>query len=129
MCVDPEIASAINVTDIQQERVTVSWSNGQTQVVNSTIVSYKATDAAWTEVSHSSQTTTHTVPGLEPGTEYQFYVKTTSYGKASKSNIVTITTGKRLLRYDSIRYDTRCYFNMRSKANMSQLNLPHGTDN
>jgi len=27
------------------------------------------------------------------------------------------------------RYDTRCYFNVRSKANMSQLNLPHGTDN
>jgi len=29
----------------------------------------------------------------------------------------------------SIRYDTRCYFNVRSKANMRQLNLPHGTDN
>jgi len=28
----------------------------------------------------------------------------------------------------AIRYDTRCYFNVRSKANMSQLNLPHGTD-
>ena len=28
-----------------------------------------------------------------------------------------------------IRYDTRCYFNVRSKANISQLNLPHGTDN
>jgi len=27
--------------------------------------------------------------------------------------------------YDTIRYD----FNVRSKANMSQLNLPHGTDN
>jgi len=26
-------------------------------------------------------------------------------------------------------YDTRCYFNVRSKANMSQLNLPHGTNN
>ena len=26
-------------------------------------------------------------------------------------------------------YDTRCYFNVRSKANMSQLNLAHGTDN
>jgi len=26
-----------------------------------------------------------------------------------------------------LRYDTRCYFNVRSKANMSQLNLPHGT--
>jgi len=28
----------------------------------------------------------------------------------------------------TIRY-TRCYFNVRSKANMSQLNLPHGNDN
>jgi len=25
----------------------------------------------------------------------------------------------------TIRYDTRCYINVRSKANMSQLNLPH----
>ena len=30
---------------------------------------------------------------------------------------------------DTIRYDTRCYFNVRSKANMSQLNLPHRTNN
>ena len=30
---------------------------------------------------------------------------------------------------DTIRHDTRCYFNVRSKADMSQLNLPHGTDN
>ena len=29
----------------------------------------------------------------------------------------------------SIRYDTRCYFNVRSKADMSQLNLPYGNDN
>jgi len=27
-----------------------------------------------------------------------------------------------------IRYDTRCYFNVRSKADISELNLPHGTD-
>jgi len=26
-------------------------------------------------------------------------------------------------------YDTRCYINMCSKADISQLNLPHGTDN
>ena len=26
--------------------------------------------------------------------------------------------------YDTIRYDTRCYFNVRSKADISQLNLP-----
>jgi len=31
--------------------------------------------------------------------------------------------------YDTIRYDTRCYYNVRSKADISQLNLPHGTDN
>ena len=31
-----------------------------------------------------------------------------------------------LIRYDTIRYDTRCYFNVRSKADMSQLNLLHG---
>ena len=30
---------------------------------------------------------------------------------------------------DMIQYDTWCYFNVRSKADMSQLNLPHGTDN
>ena len=30
---------------------------------------------------------------------------------------------------DTIRYDTRCYFNVRSKADMSQLNLPHGNNN
>jgi len=34
-----------------------------------------------------------------------------------------------VLRCDTIRYDTRCYFNVRSKADISQLNLPHGTDN
>ena len=30
--------------------------------------------------------------------------------------------------YDTIRYNTRCYINVRSKANMSQLNLPLATD-
>ena len=28
-----------------------------------------------------------------------------------------------------IPYDTGCYFNVRSKADTSRLNLPHGTDN
>ena len=101
MCVDPEIASAINVTDIQQTRVTVSWSNGQTQDVNSTSVYYRATEAAWIPVSPTSQTTTtRTVSGLEPGTEYQFYVEITSYGRNSTSNTATITTGKIRLALD-----------------------------
>jgi len=28
----------------------------------------------------------------------------------------------------TIRYDTRCYFNVRSKADISQLNLSHGDE-
>jgi len=40
-----------------------------------------------------------------------------------------ISLATRLYVYDTIRYDTRCYFNVRSKADTSQLNLPHGTDN
>jgi len=30
--------------------------------------------------------------------------------------------------YDTIRHDTRCCFNARSKADINQLNLPHGTE-
>ena len=36
---------------------------------------------------------------------------------------------RRLLKTFLLRYDMRCYFNVRSKADISQLNLPHGTDN
>ena len=32
-------------------------------------------------------------------------------------------------RHLTMRYDTRCYFNVRSKADMNRLNLPHGDDN
>ena len=30
---------------------------------------------------------------------------------------------------EMLQYDTRCYFNVQSKADMSRLNLPHGTNN
>ena len=46
--------------------------------------------------------------------------------------MVCLVFGRRLTlvgHHDTIRYDTRCYFNVRSKADISQLNLPHGTDN
>jgi len=33
------------------------------------------------------------------------------------------------LDQQQIRYDTRCYFNVRSKADISRLNLPHADDN
>jgi len=50
---------------------------------------------------------------------------------ASRPHVDSIeVTGQNatLTHYDTTR-DTRCYFNVRSKADMSQLNLPHGTNN
>ena len=32
------------------------------------------------------------------------------------------------IRQCTIRYDTRCYFNVRVKADTSQLNLQHGNE-
>ena len=40
--------------------------------------------------------------------------------------VVLFYTFQLLFPCGTIRYDTRCYFNMRSKADISQLNLPHG---
>jgi len=40
-----------------------------------------------------------------------------------------ITLSTQYVVSDTTRYDTRCYFNVRSKADMSQLNIPHGTNN
>jgi len=39
-----------------------------------------------------------------------------------------ITRGRLLgqLSFELVKYDTRCYFNVRSKADISQLYLPHG---
>ena len=41
----------------------------------------------------------------------------------------TLPPSLKTLQLFTIRYDTRCYFNVRSKADISPLNLPHGTDN
>jgi len=51
---------------------------------------------------------------------------TTASMKASATN-----PSLRLLLTDTIRYNTMCYFNVRSKADgdMSQLSVPHGTNN
>ena len=40
---------------------------------------------------------------------------------------LTNTSSLSFCRPDAlVQYDTRCYFNVHSKADMSQLNLPHG---
>jgi len=36
---------------------------------------------------------------------------------------------KAVIEFKLIRYDTRCYFNVRSKADISRLNMLHGNNN
>jgi len=94
-CIDPDIRSPISVTDITQTSVRVSWSTEQTQVVNSTVVYYRATGATRWNTRSASQTATRvTVSALQPGTQYQFYLKVSSYRKSATSNTVIATTGK-----------------------------------
>jgi len=42
---------------------------------------------------------------------------------------ISIIFGSIAQKKNTIRYDTRCYYNVRSKADMSRFNLPHGDDN
>jgi len=108
-CLDPEIAS-INVADITATSATVSWSTGRTAIVDFTTIYYRVGATNWTSVSHTSQSTTHTVSALQPGTQYQFYVQITSYGKTTRSDTVTITTGKVQLIYTLYVLHTNLHF-------------------
>jgi len=93
LCIDPHISSPINVTDITQTSVRVSWYTGQTQVVSSIVVYYRATGAtSWNTRSASQSATRVIVSSLQPGTQYQFYVKISSYGRFSTSDTLTVTT-------------------------------------
>ena len=69
----------------------------------------------------------------EPGSALETYARQSSMGYLYlfmvPYNKVDFHFSCVVLCHDTIRYDTRCYFNVRSKADISQLNLPHGTDN
>ena len=60
---------------------------------------------------------------------YGWNLQRLQHSRSNKSSIETARNCSVITSRFAIRYDTRCYFNVRSKANMSQLNLPHGTDN
>jgi len=93
--VDADVPVIRSITDITQTEVTVSFSVGQTNTVNTTSVYYRATHTdSWNDTSATG--TSHTVTSLQPGTEYQFFVKITSYGKSSSSQNTTATTGKQV---------------------------------
>jgi len=44
----------------------------------------------------------------------------------SHHDVIIVGLNEFMKAVETIRYDTRCYFNVRSKADTSQLNLPHG---
>jgi len=67
----------------------------------------------------STHTHTHTFFPLAIETAGTWHEMATELTQEIGRRITTITE----------RYDTRCYFNAHSKANMSQLNLPHGNYN
>ena len=50
------------------------------------------------------------------------------HSSAHHRHAPTINTRAHTQRH-AIRYDTRCYFNVRSNADLSKLNLLHGNDN
>jgi len=86
-------SAAINVTSITQTSVTVSWSIGETQVVNVTTVYHREKGTpAWTSTPAATGTS-RTVTSLQPGTEYEFHVEINSFGKTSKSENIDATTG------------------------------------
>ena len=76
----------------------------------------------------SIPTTTTTEYSRRPDTEFYFPRARSTEQFAIKLKQFTISPAIPV-GHDTIRYDMRCYINVRSKANMSQLNLPHATDN
>ena len=59
----------------------------------------------------------------------QFRQPRTFCVRANVTTKLPASTDHGLVDYTTIRYDAICYFNVRSKADMSQLNLPHGNYN
>ena len=94
LCADPPVIVSINIIDIRQRSVRVSWSTGQTKVVSSSVVYHRASGTRSWVSSRASGSTTYTVSTLEPGTQYQFYVTVVISGNTWTSDKANVTTGK-----------------------------------
>jgi len=103
-------------------RVAACWRDGpvRTAMKISTSVKMQRKSAAQT-------------PTADTPTDLTFVTVTLGIGGSRTSAPVSIQHSSILIPQvlvdDTIRYDTGCYFNVRSKADMSRLNLPHGSDN
>jgi len=56
---------------------------------------------------------------------FQFYLWSWMMCTSRLADMECIARIQHAIKVYTIRYDTRCYFNVRSKADMSRLNLPH----
>ena len=66
---------------------------------------------------------------IEISTDIKLLYTSAMFTNVHTAKFLSVSVWNDTIRYATIRYDTRCYFNVRSKAVMNQLNLPLGTDN
>jgi len=84
----PEISS-LDAINVIQTTVSLSWSIGETQHVD-VIQLFQSGSVA---MNWSSLTSSYTVTSLDPGTEYEFFVKILSYGYTDETQPIIVTTG------------------------------------
>jgi len=99
-CADPEISEELNVTDVTQTSVSLSWSTGKTQHIDYIEIHRIEIDSSgsateWTRAVSTSSHSSHTVMSLTAGTNYEFYVQIFSYNYSAKTNIIKVETGIR----------------------------------
>ena len=70
-----------------------------------------------------------TVTNISQVFTYAIRWRQKSKGIDIEQNYVTVTLPICKAAVATTRYDMRCYFNVRSEADTSQLNLSHGTNN
>jgi len=68
-----------------------------------------------------------TVAGGRQAANNEIFSRTVSKLEVENNRPVTMLCARLMLLPTG--FDTKCYFNVQSKAAMSQLNLPHGTNN
>lgn len=102
--VDPALPIT-RVSDITATSVKLSWSVGQTNVINTTVLYYKGEGASRWDGPHTVTGTSYNVTSLQPGTEYQFSLTISSYRKTA-AVYDSATTGSHSHFLDFVAY---CY--------------------
>ena len=94
MFIAPDTPTAITFSNIGAAAMSLSWSIGNTTIINATTVSYRVTGTVpWTAVPVvPASATTTTVSSLLPGNSYDFTVTVQSFGSSAVSSVFNQTT-------------------------------------